>query len=283
VRALTDKVGGGEGGGPFGDAFWDETDVVVTALDNVDARRFVDAQCVRHRKPLLDSGTLGTKGNTQIVVPRLTENYGATRDPPERAIPVCTLKSFPYLIEHTLQWARDAFEGEFSHAPDAVNRWLERSARAVVSSIGPDATIDSDHAALLMQRSFADCRDELSAALNKSDLARLHECRKKASFLALAMRTFEDELPSSVRRMRARAKRLAAALGEDRDLALLDVEMRATRSQLSGSPLAAAIDDALRLARLEAGARVEDAARAFLRLGRGRVRRGLDELFGRCD
>ncbi len=158
-----------------------------------------------------------------------------------------------------------------------------RSARAVVSSIGPDATIDSDHAALLMQRSFADCRDELSAALNKSDLARLHECRKKASFLALAMRTFEDELPSSVRRMRARAKRLAAALGEDRDLALLDVEMRATRSQLSGSPLAAAIDDALRLARLEAGARVEDAARAFLRLGRGRVRRGLDELFGRCD
>jgi hypothetical protein len=97
------------------------------------------------------------------------------------------------------------------------------------------------------------------------------------------MRTFEDELPSSVRRMRARAKRLAAALGEDRDLALLDVEMRATRSQLSGSPLAAAIDDALRLARLEAGARVEDAARAFLRLGRGRVRRGLDELFGRCD
>lgn len=43
----------------------------------------------------------------QIVVPRLTENYGATRDPPEQGIPVCTLKSFPFKIEHTLQWARD--------------------------------------------------------------------------------------------------------------------------------------------------------------------------------
>lgn len=31
----------------------------------------------------------------QIVVPYLTENYGASRDPPEKSIPVCTLKNFP--------------------------------------------------------------------------------------------------------------------------------------------------------------------------------------------
>ena len=76
------------------------------------------------------------------------------------------------------------------------------------------------------------------------------------------------------------AKRLAAALGEDRDLALLDVELRVARAQLAGSPLASAIDDALRLARLESIARVEDAAAAFLRLGRGRIKRGVASLFG---
>jgi hypothetical protein len=27
-------------------------------------------------------GTLGTKGHTQVVVPGLTEHYGASRDPP---------------------------------------------------------------------------------------------------------------------------------------------------------------------------------------------------------
>ena len=32
-------------------------------------------------KPLLESGTLGTRGNTQIVVPFLTESYGSTNDP----------------------------------------------------------------------------------------------------------------------------------------------------------------------------------------------------------
>ena len=54
---------------------------------------------------MLESGTLGTKGNTQVVVPKLTENYGASRDPPEASIPICTLKNFPYKIEHTIQWA----------------------------------------------------------------------------------------------------------------------------------------------------------------------------------
>jgi hypothetical protein len=79
--------------------------------------------------------------------------------------------------------------------------------------------------------------------------------------------------------VRSRAKNLAAALGEDRDLALLDVEMRVARARLEGSPLVTAIDDALRLARLEAFARAEDAARAFLRLGPNRTRRALRELF----
>jgi ubiquitin-activating enzyme E1 len=37
-------------------------------------------------KALLESGTLGPKCNTQMVIPRLTENYGASRDPPEKQV-----------------------------------------------------------------------------------------------------------------------------------------------------------------------------------------------------
>ena len=51
-------------------------DVVVNALDNVDARMYVDGRCVYFQKALLESGTLGTKCNTQMVIPNLTENYG---------------------------------------------------------------------------------------------------------------------------------------------------------------------------------------------------------------
>jgi ubiquitin-activating enzyme E1 len=42
----------------------------------------------------------------QMVIPRLTENYGASRDPPEKQAPMCTVHSFPHNIDHCLTWAR---------------------------------------------------------------------------------------------------------------------------------------------------------------------------------
>eukprot|EP00002_Diphylleia_rotans_P040042 TRINITY_DN9404_c0_g3_i2.p1 TRINITY_DN9404_c0_g3~~TRINITY_DN9404_c0_g3_i2.p1 ORF type:complete len:942 (-),score=201.60 TRINITY_DN9404_c0_g3_i2:180-3005(-) len=108
----------------FNDDFFESLDGVCNALDNVDARLYVDQKCVFYRKPLLESGTLGTKGNVQVIVPHLTESYGSTRDPPEKGIPMCTLKNFPYAIEHTLQWGRDSFEGQFTTVPDEVNAYI---------------------------------------------------------------------------------------------------------------------------------------------------------------
>ena len=43
----------------------------------VTARLYVDSRCVYFAKPLLESGTLGPKCNTQVVLPQKTENYGA--------------------------------------------------------------------------------------------------------------------------------------------------------------------------------------------------------------
>jgi len=34
---------------------------VVNALDNIEARKYVDQKCISHARPMLDSGTLGTK------------------------------------------------------------------------------------------------------------------------------------------------------------------------------------------------------------------------------
>jgi len=112
----------------FNEAFYNSLDGVCNALDNVEARMYMDAQCVFYRKPLLESGTLGTKGNTQVVVPHLTESYASSRDPPEKSIPVCTLHHFPNQIEHTLQWARDLFEGLFKNNADNVNSYLSNAA-----------------------------------------------------------------------------------------------------------------------------------------------------------
>lgn len=128
----------------FGDDFYDKLSGVCTALDNVEARLYVDHRCVFYRLPMLESGTLGTKGNTQVVVPHLTENYGATRDPPEKSIPICTLKNFPNQIQHTLQWARDWFEGEFRQAPEEVNTYLSVSSQQdYVDSLQPNSKLET--------------------------------------------------------------------------------------------------------------------------------------------
>ena len=62
----------------------------------------MDRRCVYYAKPLLESGTLGTKGNVQVVLPYVSESYGSSQDPPEKTVPMCTLHNFPNVIEHTL-------------------------------------------------------------------------------------------------------------------------------------------------------------------------------------
>ena len=69
VRHYQQRVGADDAGA-FGASFWNDLDGVINALDNVPARQYVDSCCVRHGLPLLESGTTGTKGNTQV--PRLT-------------------------------------------------------------------------------------------------------------------------------------------------------------------------------------------------------------------
>ncbi|KAG2486273.1 hypothetical protein HYH03_015097 [Edaphochlamys debaryana] len=125
----------------FDDAFWEGLDLVVNALDNVNARLYVDSRCVYFAKPLLESGTLGPKCNTQMVIPRLTENYGASRDPPEKQAPMCTVHSFPHNIDHCLTWARSEFEGLLEKAPREAAAYLAAPAEyAKTVRANPDAS-----------------------------------------------------------------------------------------------------------------------------------------------
>jgi ubiquitin-activating enzyme E1 len=103
-------------------SFFEGLHSVTNALDNVKSRGlyfvihcllivevlfslglYMDQRCVFYQKPLLESGTLGTKGNTQVVIPHLTESYASSQDPPEKETPLCTVKSFPNVVAHTIE------------------------------------------------------------------------------------------------------------------------------------------------------------------------------------
>ncbi len=152
VEAHTSRVGEEEDDGPFDDEFWSSRcNVVLNALDNVEARLYVDRQCVKHGLGLIDAGTLGPKGNVQVVIPHNSESYGSSADPPEPDIPVCTLKNFPYEISHTIQWARDLFDGYFYRRPRQANDHVDEMAQtedltafgqSLIEKLGDDAALE---------------------------------------------------------------------------------------------------------------------------------------------
>ena len=150
----------------FDDHFWNSQDCIINALDNVQARLYVDSKCVWHEKPLLESGTLGTKGNVQVVLPFLTQSYGESQDPPEESIPLCTMKHFPNQIEHCIEWGRDNFQTNFVDLAQEVNKFLDAPSSYVM-------TLSSEAAASAQYTKLKAIQNLLVLKSEKPDLQKI--------------------------------------------------------------------------------------------------------------
>ncbi|MCQ2819299.1 MAG: ThiF family adenylyltransferase [archaeon] len=109
----------------FNEKFWNDQTFVINAVDNVNARKYIDNQCTTFRRTLIDSGTLGTKAHVQMIVPDITSCYNDTQDPVEDAVPMCTMHNFPAMIEHCIEWGRDNFNAYFTDIISDVKKWAE--------------------------------------------------------------------------------------------------------------------------------------------------------------
>jgi ubiquitin-activating enzyme E1 len=98
----------------FDDKFWTSQDFIINAVDNIKARKYIDSRCTWFGRPLIDSGTLGTKAHVQIIYPHVTCCYNDTQDADEEAIAMCTLRNFPATIEHCIEWGRTHFTEYFT-------------------------------------------------------------------------------------------------------------------------------------------------------------------------
>ncbi|CAK9034484.1 Ubiquitin-like modifier-activating enzyme 1 Y (Ubiquitin-activating enzyme E1) (Ubiquitin-activating enzyme E1 Y) [Durusdinium trenchii] len=110
----------------FNDDFWLGLDGICNALDNMEARFYVDDQCVKYERPLLESGTMGPAGNVDPVVPFKTHTYRDGGQADEGGgIPMCTLRNFPHLPDHCIEWARDQFELFFVKSVKQLKKFNE--------------------------------------------------------------------------------------------------------------------------------------------------------------
>ena len=94
-------------------AYFGQFDLVLNALDNIDARRHVNRLCLTAHVPLIDSGTQATSGQVIPTLPSLTECYECQPIAQPKQFAVCTIRSTPDKPVHCVAWAKYALEAIF--------------------------------------------------------------------------------------------------------------------------------------------------------------------------
>ncbi|KIJ64071.1 hypothetical protein HYDPIDRAFT_91418 [Hydnomerulius pinastri MD-312] len=92
---------------PQFDVDWfQQFDIVLNALDNLEARRHVNKMCMAAGIPLVESGTAGYLGQVQPVLKDQTECFDCIPKPTPKSFPVCTIRSTPSQPIHCIVWAK---------------------------------------------------------------------------------------------------------------------------------------------------------------------------------
>ncbi|CAE6458741.1 unnamed protein product [Rhizoctonia solani] len=151
----------------FDVGWFKQFDIVMNALDNLDARRHVNKMCIAAGIPLIESGTAGYLGQVQPLMHHTlqtrseTECFECVAKPVPKSFPVCTIRSTPSTALHCIVWAKSYLlpqlfgeeedEGELDKAAAAGENASEiatlkeeaqafKSVRALLRTSTPDTT-----------------------------------------------------------------------------------------------------------------------------------------------
>ncbi|GMM39005.1 NEDD8-activating protein [Saccharomycopsis crataegensis] len=129
----------------MGDDFFKQFDLIISGLDNIEARRWVNSLVISLYDvndddsliPMIDGGTEGFRGQSRVIFPRLTACYECTLSlapAVKTQYPVCTIANTPRLPEHCIEyvnlieWPKQFPDKKFdADNPDDVTWLYDRS------------------------------------------------------------------------------------------------------------------------------------------------------------
>ena len=121
--------------------FVQQFQVVLNALDNVDARRHVNRLCLAADVPLVEAGTTGYLGQTTVICKQVTECYECQPKPTQKVYPICTIRSTPSQPVHCIVWAKELFALMFYHGEPKDKSMLYEDVQTVGESTYMDVVV----------------------------------------------------------------------------------------------------------------------------------------------
>ena len=109
----------------FSDKFLENQDILISAVDNLKTRKYIDDLSTFFNKIYINSGTEGTKANSDIYYPNKSICMNDLSFEMKEEIPMCTLRNRPTKIEHCIELSKVVFEELFIQSITNIKKILE--------------------------------------------------------------------------------------------------------------------------------------------------------------
>ena len=93
----------------FNKDFWENQNIIISAVDNNLARKYLNEKCHKYNKIFLNIGTSGITARADIIIPKITYPLHVDLDENINTFNMCTVKKFPTKIEHCIEWSNEIF------------------------------------------------------------------------------------------------------------------------------------------------------------------------------